>query len=355
MYKSFLAIAGVLIILSCKKQEEENASNIFEFDYPQYFGSPDLPAGEINNEQIELGRHLFYETMLSKDSSVSCASCHIQKFGFSDTARFSKGVENQITERQSMALSNTLWQKDFFWDGRASSLEDQALDPIENPLEMNLPLDQALARLKGSEKYKSMFDNAFGNNEINATRLAIALSNFERSLISSNSRYDLYKQGRGTLTEQEIRGERLFLTHPEPSENIRGGNCGDCHTFPHLQGLEFRNNGVNEIIIDGGRQGFTGQEADKGKFKIPNLRNIELTAPYMHDGRFNTLEEVLDHYNDHIQDRPNVDVLIKAASNDCENCSLGLTDQEKEDIIAFLKTLTDKTFIENPKFSNPKN
>ena len=354
MYKIFLVFVGVLLLNSCKKQEEEKA---LKSNYPSYFGDPvDLPASPATANQIALGRHLFYETILSKDSTISCGSCHVQKFGFSDSSRFSSGVENTIGTRQSMALSNLMWQKDFFWDGRAASLEEQALDPIENPLEMNLPLDQALTRLKGSVKYPKLFKEAFGSDDITPQRLAIAISNFERSLISSNSKYDRYKQGRTQLSSSESRGEILFFTHPESSQNLRGGNCGDCHSFPHLQGSEFRNNGLDEVIVDEGRKNFTGKEYDKGKFKVPNLRNIESSSPYMHDGRFNTLEQVLDHYNEHIDyHSPNLDPLISTASNNCDGCELGLTKTEKQDIIAFLKTLTDNTFLENQNFSDPNN
>lgn len=356
MYKNFLVFVGILLLMSCKKSEEEVITNDYELTYPAYFGTPDLPESELDKEQVELGRLLFYERKLSRDSSVSCSSCHIQKFGFSDTTKFSLGVDGRITNRNSMALSNLIWQKAFFWDGRVTSLEDQALLPIENPQEMDLPLDQALARLNSSENYRTLFKNAFGSEKINPRNLAKAISSFERTLITGNSRYDEYKQGRGSLTDQEIRGEALFLTHPEPSQNLRGGNCGDCHSFPHLQGFEFKNNGLDEVIIDEGRKDFTGREIDAGKFKIPNLRNIELTAPYMHDGRFKTLEEVLSHYNEHINyNSPNLDPLITSASNDCIGCDLGLTETEKQDIIAFLKTLTDNKFITNEKFSKPKN
>ena len=356
MYKSFLVFVGIVFIISCKKQEEEEESS-FGFNYPIYFGDlVDLPQGDVNSEQIELGRHLFYETMLSKDSTISCGSCHIQEFGFSDTARFSLGVNNEMGTRQATALSNLMWQEDFFWDGRAGSLEEQALAPIENPLEMNLPLDQALARLQGSAKYRGLFKEAFGSEQITDQRIAIALGNFERSLISSNSKFDLYTQGKAQLSDQESRGKDLFTTHPESSQNIRGGNCGDCHSGPLMQSFEFRNIGLDEVIIDEGRKDFTGNEYDKGKFKITTLRNIEVSAPYMHDGRFNTLEEVLDHYNEHVNSNsPNLDPLISTASNDCNGCALGLTEIEKEDIIAFLKALTDNNYLTNEKISDPNN
>jgi len=357
MNKFLLIIIGAITLASCKKKEgeEELSNDDFSFEYPAYFGEPELPIFEVTKEQINLGRLLFYEPMLSKDSTVSCGSCHIQKFGFSDSDQFSKGVNDQTGSRQSMALSNLMWQKDFFWDGRASSLEDQALAPIENPVEMNLPLDQALARLRGSLTYRELFRLAYGSYEISANKLALAIANFERTLISSNSKYDLYKQGLTQLSDQESRGEILFFTHPEKGQNLRGGNCGDCHSFPHLQSFEFRNNGLDEVIIDEGRKDFTTKEHDKGKFKVPNLRNVGVSAPYMHDGRFNNLNEVLDHYNEHIKNNsPNLDPLITTASNDCVGCSLGLTESEKEDIIAFLKTLTDQTFLTNKAFSNPK-
>ncbi|MCP4522087.1 MAG: cytochrome-c peroxidase [Cytophagales bacterium] len=346
----------VLCFLTIACTDPENETVIgYQLEYPAYFPQKnDIPVDNLMQEdKVELGRMLFYEKMLSADSSLSCGSCHQQQFAFSDSAQFSKGIEGRKGDRNSMAIVNSLFEKSFFWDGRANSLEEQALDPIKNPLEMDLSIEEAITRLKGSEKYQELFTKSFGESGITRDNLAKAIAQFERTLISGTSPYDLYKQGKGSLTEQERRGEQLFFTHPEPSVGLRGGNCGDCHSGPLTTNRLFSNNGLDIESIDFGLERVTGSAKDRGKFKIPTLRNIALSAPYMHDGRFGTLKEVLDHYNEHIQQTPNLDLLIIDATNEVNGTSLELTEQEKEDIIAFLHTLTDKEFIENPAFADP--
>lgn len=343
-----------MVIVSCVENDDTMPSN-YKLEYPAYYPQKiDIPDdNQMNEQKIELGRMLFYEKMLSKDSSVSCASCHQQKFAFSDPKQFSEGVNQTLGTRNTMAIVNMVFENKFFWDGRSNSLEEQALGPIENPLEMNLSLDEAILRLKNSSLYQTEFKKCFGENAITKENLAKAISQFERTLISDQAPYDLYKQGKGNLTKQEKRGEKLFFTHPDPVYATRGGNCGDCHSGPLTTSRLFANNGLENPIIDIGLEEVTKNQNDKGRFKITTLRNIELTAPYMHDGRFQTLEEVLDHYNEHIQDSPTLDVQISNASNERDGKTLALTEEEKQDILAFLKTLTDKNFIENPKFSNP--
>ncbi len=344
-----------MALFACRNEEESTPSNEYTLDYPAYYPQKiEIPSNNaMDKNKVELGRMLFYEKMLSKDSSLSCGSCHHQEFAFSDNIVLSEGFDGKVGNRNTMAIVNMVFEKSFFWDGRAASLEEQALDPIENPVEMNLSLEKAIQRLQGSKLYQQKFEECFGANNINKENLAKAISQFERTLISSTSPYDLYKQGKGELTEQEKRGEILFFTHPDPVIGLRGGNCGDCHSGPLTTNRLFSNNGLESPIIDLGREDVTNNSLDKGKFKIPTLRNIELTAPYMHDGRFNTLEEVMEHYNEHIQQSPTLDNLITEASNEVNGNNLALTAQEKEDIIAFLKTLTDQNFIENPAFADP--
>lgn len=333
---------------------------------PNYFGSPARPGDQkVYPRVVDLGRHLFFEKALSQDRSISCASCHDPNMGFSDGRSRSLGVNGSIGSRNAMSLINLAWNSHYFWDGRAGTLQQQALMPIAHPDEMNLSIAEAVARIKGLPKYDTLMTRAYGDNKVTASRLADALAQFERTLVSSNSRYDKYLRNEGSLTPQEIRGMTLFFTHPDAGSRLRGGNCGDCHlngtTGGKLVGFEgFANNGtqadLNSPAADKGLELFTRNPADRGKFRIPNLRNIELTAPYMHDGRFGTLEEVLDHYNHaDLFSRPNVDTLIKVGTNRLpfEQQSLGLTAQEKADIIAFLKTLTDQEFATNPNFREP--
>jgi cytochrome c peroxidase len=359
MMKVFIYLSVLFCVLSCNKKDDSNTpagTTVYTLEYPAYFGKSYIVPNDnvTTNEGVQLGRFLFYDSILSKDNSISCASCHQQEFAFSDPAILSNGVEGKQTRRHSMTIVNALWQKGFFWDGRSSSLEHQALEPIKNPDEMNLPIEEALQRLNTSEFYREKFKTAFAIETISANHLANALAQFQRILISGNSKYDQYKRNEYTLTAQEERGMNLFFTHPEPSQNLRGGNCNDCHTGFLTSGNEFHNNGLNTTFYDDqGREEFTNLASDKGKFKTPTLRNIATSTPYMHDGRFSSLEEVLDHYNEHIQPSTTLDPLITLATNNENGTSLGLTAQEKEDIISFLHLLTDIDFLSNPAFSNP--
>jgi cytochrome c peroxidase len=322
--------------------------------HPYYFGNRPIPADNpLTVEGIELGRMLFYEKRLSANNTMSCATCHQQSKAFTDGNAFSTGIDGIQGKRSAMAIQNLHWVTNFFWDGRVNSLEAQALLPIEDPIEMHLPLDSAVNRLQKLKIYRDKFFYAFGSETITKDRIAKAIAQFERTLISSNSKYDKYLRGEYSLTESEQRGMELFFTHPIPDQ-LRGGNCGDCHGSYLVSLNGFHNNGLIANPIDSGRGKVTGNSFDNFKMRAPSLRNIELTAPYMHNGMFNTLEEVLNHYNEHIQyNSPNLDVLITDATNELGETTLMLTTQEKADIISFLKTLTDEDFISNPKFSNP--
>ncbi len=349
-----LVVVFVAVFLSCKPDPDSIIDNSVILDAPVYFLKPNIPSDNpLTKSGISLGKMLFYEKALSIDSTRSCASCHIQKFGFSDTARFSSGVKGRFTTRKSMGLSNLAWQTKFFWDGRANSIENQVFFPLENPNEMNLSRLDAVNRLRQNETYRTMFEDAFGTRNITPNLLAKAIAQFERIIVSGESKYDLYKQGKTDFTTQEKRGEQLFFTHPDPAISLRGGNCGDCHAGALTSNNKFANNGLDSNPSDIGLEETSLNENDKGKFKIVSLRNVELHPPYMHDGRFGTLEEVLDHYNGHIQFSATLDPQITAATNQFNATSLQLTAQEKEDIIVFLKTLTDKKLIKNKKFHSP--
>ncbi len=336
----------------------------YELQAPWYFPEYTVPEDNPTTKQgVALGRMLFYEKMLSVNDSLSCATCHQQEKAFTDGRKLAMGVTGKPFHRNAMSLANLLWVKRFNWDGRANSLEEQAKEPISHPEEMGLVLEDAARKLQQTDVYPQKFEQAFGSPQVTEKKMLKALAQFERTLISDNSKLDEYWRKEYVPTEQEQWGMDLFYTHPEPMMGLRGGNCGDCHIGPlaggALEGLEgFHNNGLDtDENLDKGLQKVTGKEYDKGKFRAPSLRNIALTAPYMHDGRFATLEEVLEHYDEHIQMSQTLDPLIIEASNEVpvqgEPVKLHLTAEEKEAILAFLHMLTDSTFITDERFSNP--
>jgi len=367
MIRLKVLLCSLILLMSCDISEDTvaNANPLTDFSAPFYFGLFELPPGDLlTEERVELGRMLFYENRLSLDNSVSCATCHQQSMAFTDGRKLGRGIGGQNTDRNTMSIVNVLWSSPrMFWDGRAVSLEDQALQPIVDHKEMNLPIKEAVMRLRDIPEYQEKFKNAFGTDEIEKEHLAKALAQFQRTLISQDSKYDKFLKGELQLSEMELRGMQSFFTHPDASIGLRGSNCGDCHRNFLTDGFSnafdgFANNGLDDDKnLENGLFDVTGNPIDKGKFTVPSLRNIDLTAPYMHDGRFNTLEEVLDHYNDHIKESETLDVLIRDASNEPRQpedpIALKLSEQDKEDIIAFLLTLTDSTFITNEKFSNP--
>lgn len=367
--KTILKLFGIFfihfILFACKKpvdspppNQQECNPTPYPLEIPSYFGNNDTVQQRLKNnpltiEGVELGRHLFYDPILSDNYSISCASCHQQQYGFSDPRRFSIGTRGLQSKRNSMALVNLLWTRDFFWDGRVKTLEEQVLHPIQDPIEMNMNLQEVITRLKNSSKYREMFRKAFCSEEITTDKLSKALAQFVNSLISKDSKFDKFMRGEVFLTPNEREGMRMFQTHPIPNR-VRGANCGDCHFQPHFDGKTFKNNGIDSIYSDLGYQNVTNNPFDVGKFKVVTLRNIALTAPYMHDGRFNTLEEVLEHYDKHVKLGEFTDPLIMEASNIQGGAPrLFLTNLEKQQIIEFLHTLTDTVFIHNPKFSSP--
>jgi cytochrome c peroxidase len=360
-YISWLWIAICFSLFACKKDDAvvtpEDETGPYELVTPRNFGDYMIPADNpLTKEGVALGRMLFYEKKLSNTNTISCASCHQQQKAFTDGKALSPGSEGILGKRSTMSLANLLWAKRFFWDGRSTTLEEQALIPIQDPVEMHQTLEQAVAKLQQTSEYPAKFKQVFGSEIITAENIAKALAQFERTLISADSKYDRYLAKKYQPTPQEIRGEALFFTHPVAG-SLRGGNCGDCHGGFLTTLGNFHNNGLDTDFADIGLEATTGKASDRGKFKAPSLRNIALTAPYMHDGRFQTLEEVLDHYNEHVQMSATLDPLIIEASNEATNpgepIRLFLTDQEKKDIIAFLHLLTDSTFIADPRFSDP--
>ena len=280
-----------------------------------------------------LGKKLFSEKILSKDSSVSCASCHIPNFAFADTVSFSVGIEGKLTKRNTPSVLNMKNRPYYFWDGRAASLEDQALMPIQNPDEMGLPIDEAVKRLNQSREYNLLFQKIFGQKPT-VQNLAAAFSAFEKTLETVDSKFDDWSNNLKNLTAAEERGRQLFVGDK--------AKCFDCHRMEDFTTDEFKNIGLynGKELNDAGLFNLTNKETDMGKFKTPGLRNIAVTAPYMHNGMFKTLEEVVEYYNN-----PKKFVTNSINIDDALKTPLGLTEKEKADLIAFLKTLTDKKYI----------
>ena len=327
----------------------------FELHYPAYFGNRfTIPAGNpTTREGVHLGRLLFYETRLSANNGLSCGSCHEQRRAFTDGRARSRGVDGTLTRRNAMSLANLLWVRNLFWDGRAAGLEAQAVVPLTDAHEMGQSLDESARKLAATDAYPPLFRAAFGPEGITGENIAKALAQFERTLISANARYDRYLAGKARLSAPERRGLELFTTAPAPSTGIRGANCGHCHGGPKTMVELFHNNGLDSLPPDPGRQLLTGRAADRGRFRVPTLRNIALTAPYMHDGRFATLAEVLDHYSDHLRESPHLSTFLRETNRPAGSPGLRLTAPEKEALVAFLHTLTDSTFIGDPRYANP--
>lgn len=327
----------------------------YALSYPANFGGRfTIPADNpTTQEGVHLGRFLFYEKKLSATNALSCGTCHEQQRAFTDGKILSEGVDGTPTARNTMSLANLLWVRNFFWDGRSAGLEAQAVFPLTDPHEMGQSLAESVSKLRQTSTYPTLFKAAFGSDRITEDQILKALAQFERTLISADSPYDRYLAGSYQPTASELRGMALFMNSPVPEKNLRGANCGHCHggskTFKEL----FHNNGLDSQPTDPGREKATGEVADQGRFRVPTLRNIALTAPYMHDGRFSTLSQVLDHYNGHIQNSPTLSTFLQGVSNEPGGTSLALTSGEKTDIVAFLNLLTDSTFITNPAFSDP--
>lgn len=331
-------------------------SGPYIFEYPANFGNrinePD--DNPTTKQGVYLGRLLFYEPLLSANNKISCASCHKQELAFTDGLAFSTGVDGTLTPRGSMSLANVLWSRKFFWDGRAAALEGQAAIPMQNPHEMGQMMQTSVQKLRRTALYPVLFDQVFGKEEgINGVTIIKAIAQFERTLISANSRYDQYLQHQYQPTALELKGLALFNDAPQPAKGIRGANCARCHGGVKSYMELFHNNGLDSIPKDGGIADLTGLPADVGRFKAPTLRNIALTAPYMHDGRFKTLREVIDHYSEHIKESAALSAILRGESNELNGKALLLHADEKQAIIAFLSMLTDESFIHDPRFSDP--
>ena len=310
----------------------------YRFEMAATFPIPDLPRDNpLIEERVSLGEKLFRDPNFSKDNTLTCVSCHDPRHGFSDPRRVSVGIHGDQGTRNSMTLLNVAWKHEFFWDGRASSLRQQVLMPVQEHDEMDESLENVAKKLSSDPAYPPLFAKAFGSPKIDATRIALALEQFVLTLTTYRSKFDLAMAGFTQLSPEEQRGLELFMTEFEPRMGQRGADCFHCHGAPLFTDHQFHNNGLDSSPKDPGRQKVTGKESDMGKFATPSLRNIALTAPYMHDGRFKTLEQVIDHYSEGVRQSPTLDPNL--AKHPREGIQLGPKD--KKALVAFLRTLTD--------------
>lgn len=329
-------------------REKSNArppgTTAYSLEVTERFPRVRLPSDNpLTVEGVELGRRLFHEPLLSVNGTQSCASCHERAQAFAEARPFSVGAEGQMGKRNAMPLVNLAWAPSFFWDGRAKTLREQVLQPIEDAHEMNERVDRAVSKLGKDAAYPAAFESAFGPGGITPERLAMALEQFLLTLVSQESKFDRAVRKLTELTDEEKRGLQLFVTEFDPARGLRGADCFHCHGGTLFTDHQFRDNGLDRIRdTDAGRMAVSRLPGDLGKFKTPTLRNVALTAPYMHDGRFATLEEVVEHYNSGVRRNPNLDPnLAKHPSG-----GLQLSADEKRALVAFLRTLTDEPFTQ---------
>jgi cytochrome c peroxidase len=330
-------IIGLLILLTSAGRILTEFSG---FQKPSNFPEPvyDFSKNPVTKDGFELGRRLFYDPILSRNNTIGCGSCHIQGAAFTHHGHdLSHGIDDRLGNRNSPPIMNMAWSKFFFWDGGVFHLDLQPMVPLTSFAEMDEKMSSVVQKLRKDADYPGLFKKAFGTEEINSQKTLKALSQFMLMCISSNSKYDKVMRKEEKFTAEEEQGYKLFLQ-----------KCNACHTAPLFTDQTFRNNGIaigrND---DRGRFVITLDSNDAYKFKVPSLRNIEVTAPYMHDGRFYGLGQVLDHYRFGVEHTPNLDPLMENKGNH----GIPLTDEEKDRIILFLKTLTDRDFLKNPLLS----
>jgi cytochrome c peroxidase len=331
-------IIGFIILISLAFTKKLTTPIYFEV--PKSWPKPhyDFAGNPLTEEGFQLGRHLFYNPILSKDNTISCASCHLQATGFTHVDHdLSHGIDGKIGTRNSLALMNLAWTKNFMWDGGVNHLDVQPLAPMTSSIEMNETLENIVAKLQKQEKYQLLFERAFGTKKITGQLTLKALSQFLVMLETFNSKYDKVIRKEEIFTESEQKGYELFKT-----------NCASCHQEPLFCSDKFENNGlaIDTTLNDMGRMKITNNPNDYLKFKVPTLRNVQFTFPYMHDGRFKTLTDVVKHYNSGIHKSNTLSKdLIKP---------MHLSDNDRVDLVAFLKTLSDTEFLFDQRFSYPK-
>ncbi|MFA7274589.1 MAG: cytochrome c peroxidase [Crocinitomicaceae bacterium] len=333
-----LIIIVLLVFLSCKKKEITiDKTETISFYQPSDFPEPAYPLSQnpITLEKFKLGRELFYSTLLSSDNSISCASCHAQTHAFADhNIPFSKGVGGLYGVRNAPVIFNMAWQPYFMWDGGVNHLEIFSFAPITNPLEMNETMANVVNKFNASDYWKDRFKTAFGSTEVTDKKLFLALTQYMLMIVSDKSKYDQVKRGQASFTAEEQAGYDLFSQ-----------KCASCHTEPMFTNYSFKNNGLDSVSADLGRGKITQLESDNGKFKVPTLRNILITYPYMHDGRFFTINQVLDHYDSGVKAHPNLDPSLQNG--------IPLSAQDKTNLKRFFETLTDYELMGNKLIAEP--
>ncbi len=327
-----------MLAVGCTPVDKAEPESLFKV--PANFPEPtyNFDKNPVTKDGFELGKALFNDPILSRDLTISCAECHTQSSGFTHHGHdLSHGIDNRVGTRNSMPIQNLAWESEFFWDGGVGDLDFVPIAPIENPVEMDEKTGVVLEKLRKSSKYPAMFKRAYGSEEITSAKFLKALSQFMLTLVSADSRYDKFVRNEGeTLTPDESAGLTIFKQ-----------KCASCHAGELFTDRSFRNNGLFLQGNDPGRALITADEADRNKFRVPSLRNVAVTGPYMHDGRFYTLDAVLDHYAENVQNTPNLDPLL----NKDGQRGIALTKDERRQVVAFLNTLTDDTFLKNRKFS----
>lgn len=339
-----LLVCFTLNFISCTNDDIDRGIPInekYELKYPSYFPSLtfDTIRYPLSKNGIELGRKLFYDGRLSRNNTISCGFCHIQENAFTHHGHnVSHGIDDRLGIRNTPPIQNLAFLNRFMWDGVIHDLAQQSISPISNEDEMDSSIEEIVSKLKNDTNYRTLFKSVFGDESINGERILNALGQFMAAMISSNSRYDAFLKKEGNLTDEEKYGMNLFQQ-----------KCSSCHNGPLFTDETFRNTGqyYDAQYKDGGRFRVTLDSVDFMKFRVPSLRNIELTKPYMHDGRFYSLEAVLNFYDQNVENQKNLDPILK------QNGRIGIpmTENEKKAMITFLKTLTDQKFITNPAFA----
>lgn len=338
-----LFFIGTTVFTACKPDPsfEPDHSNDISFEVPKGWPTPfyNFQGNPLTKEGFELGKKIFFDPRLSRDNSVSCGSCHQPFAAFAQLDHdLSHGINEQLGNRNSPPIFNMNWHTSFFWDGGVNHIEVQPIGPIQNPVEMDETIENVVTKLSADAQYKTMFKAAFGDETINSQRMLKALAQFMGSLVSSNSKFDKYSRGEagGAMTESELAGL-----------NIYKDKCAGCHSEPLFSDFSFRNNGLEpNALNDSGRARITHLPGDMRKFKTPSLRNLKYTPPYMHDGRFTTLDQVLDHYASGVKQSPTLDPLLQNG--------IQLTAQQRTDLLAFLNTLNDEEFTKDKRFQELK-
>jgi len=342
--KSSHIILSLVLFIGVSFAFIKSSNKKIPFEVPKGWPQPqyDFSKNPLTEEGFKLGSALFYDPILSKDNTISCASCHLSFTAFTHADHsLSHGIEGKIGVRNSLALINLAWNKSFMWDGGVNNLEVQPINPITNPLEMDSKLSDVVNNLNNSAKYRKLFFEAFEDSTVTSQKLLKALAQYTSQLVSYNSKYDSVMRKESVFSERELNGYKIFKQ-----------NCSSCHTEPLFTNYSFQNNGLkmDTILKDFGRMKITQNNQDSLKFRVPTLRNIEFSAPYFHDGRVNKLKDVIQHYSAGI-------VQSKTLANELQTQMI-LSDQDKKDLLVFLKTLTDKYALYQERYrynySSPK-